>query len=65
MWYRVLTAATLPNVVAACRRCNNRKGSQLAEDFLRALYREGVLSGDDLSIRINQLTALKQGELKP
>lgn len=39
------------NVVAACRRCNNRKSSTLAEDFLRMLYREAILS--------------KAGELRP
>ncbi|HET6573388.1 MAG TPA: HNH endonuclease signature motif containing protein, partial [Fimbriiglobus sp.] len=32
------------NVVAACRQCNNRKGDSDAEDFLRALYRESLLS---------------------
>lgn len=29
------------NVVAACRQCNNRKGPNAAEDFLRTLYRDG------------------------
>jgi hypothetical protein len=53
------------NVVAACRRCNNRKDSALAEDFLRSLYREGILSGDDLSGRLSQLGHLRVGELRP
>ena len=53
------------NVVAACRRCNNRKDSALAEDFLRSLYREGILSGDDLSVRLSQLGRLRAGELRP
>jgi hypothetical protein len=53
------------NVVAACRRCNNRKDSTPAEDFLRSLYREGILSGDDLTARLSQLTRLRDGELRP
>ena len=53
------------NVVAACRRCNNRKGSLLAEDYLRSIYRSGVLSGDEFTVRISQLALLLAGELKP
>jgi hypothetical protein len=53
------------NVVAACRRCNNRKDSSGADDFLRTLYREGILSGDDLSDRLSQLERLRAGELRP
>ena len=53
------------NVVAACRRCNNRKNSSLAEDFLRSLYREGILSGDDLGHRLAELLRLRAGELRP
>lgn len=51
------------NVVAACRRCNNRKDSALAEDFLRSLYREGILSGDELGVRLSSLERLRAGEL--
>jgi len=40
------------NVVAACRACNNCKGSTNARDFLRDLYRTGVLSQDDLAARL-------------
>lgn len=53
------------NVVAACRACNNRKGSTPAETFLRSLYREGLLSADDLQARIEALGRLRTGELKP
>ena len=53
------------NIVAACRRCNNRKDSALAEDFLRSLYREGILSGDDLTVRLSCLDRLRAGELQP
>jgi hypothetical protein len=53
------------NVVGACRRCNNRKNDMSAEDFLRFLYREGVLSGDEFSIRRSLFGKLLAGELKP
>ena len=53
------------NVVAACRRCNNRKNALLAEDFLRSLYREGILSGDEFSVRLSLLEQLRAGILKP
>ena len=53
------------NVVAACRRCNNRKDSLLAEDFLREIYRDGILSGDELASRMSLLTQLRDGQLKP
>jgi len=53
------------NVVAACRRCNNRKNSESAEDFLRALYREGLLSAEDVASRHSQLGRLRADELKP
>jgi len=52
------------NVVAACRRCNNRKKSS-AEDWLRTLYREGFLQAVDFQERIAQLEHLRAGELKP
>lgn len=53
------------NVVAACRRCNNRKNSSSAEDFVRALYREGALSGDELSARLAHLGELQAGQVRP
>ena len=53
------------NVVAACRRCNNRKSDSPAEDFLRSLYREGLLSGDEFSARLSLLSRLFAGDLKP
>ena len=53
------------NVVAACRRCNNRKNDTPAEDFLRTLYREGILSGEELSARIKLLGQLHAGKLRP
>jgi hypothetical protein len=53
------------NVVAACRQCNNRKGSVPAEDFLRTLYREKLLSADEFEGRISHLERLRAGELRP
>ena len=43
------------NVVAACRRCNNRKNSVSAEDFLRTLYREGFLTSEEFMGRQSHL----------
>ena len=53
------------NVVAACRECNNRKGSALARDFLRSLYRDGFLSDKELEGRLSHLERLECGDLKP
>ena len=53
------------NVVAACRRCNNRKSALLVEDFLRSIYREGILSGDEFAVRISLLAGLRTGEMRP
>lgn len=53
------------NVVAACRRCNNRKSSAQAADFLRMLYRDGILSGDELPSRLALLESLASGNYKP
>ena len=53
------------NVVASCRRCNNAKGAAMVEDFLRSLYREGILSGEELSVRLPLLVQLRAGELRP
>lgn len=53
------------NVVASCRQCNNRKSAETAEDFLRTLYREGLLSSEDFKGRISHLERLRAGELQP
>lgn len=53
------------NVVASCRQCNNRKNSGAVEDFLRVLYREGLLSSDDFKARLSHLERLRAGELRP
>ena len=53
------------NVVAACRQCNNRKGSSAADDYLRILYRGGFLDATDFEGRLSHLQRLKAGEFKP
>ncbi len=53
------------NIVAACRSCNNKKDNLFAEDFLRTLYRNSLISEDELKNRLDCLTRLKRGELKP
>ncbi len=56
---------TYRNLVAGCRECNNRKNDTGAEDFLRLLYRESVLSGSDFKNRLKPLELLRNGGLKP
>ena len=56
---------TYRNIVCACHTCNKGKGSQAADTFLRARYRLGLLSDDELGTRLSALVALKDGQLKP
>lgn len=53
------------NVVAACRACNNRKNDSEVADFLRSLYRDGLLSSAEFDLRVQKLNQLQDGELKP
>ncbi len=53
------------NVVAACLNCNNRKGEDSAEDFLRKLHRGGYLSVEEFENRLEALLQLRTGHLKP
>jgi len=53
------------NIVAACRTCNNKKSNVLAEDFLRTLYREKLLSEIEFQERLTALSDLKAGRLVP
>lgn len=53
------------NVVAACRRCNDRKGAAEAGDFLRQLYREELLNESELADRLQGIRRLQAGELRP
>lgn len=56
---------TYRNVAAACRQCNNRKGSSDAEEWLRTLYRDGFLGAPEFQERVSHLKRLRVGELKP
>ena len=53
------------NVVASCRQCNNRKGSVSAEDFVRQIFREGLLNDAEVAKRLTAIDNLKGGNLKP
>lgn len=53
------------NVVAACRQCNNRKGPNAADDFLRTLYRDGFLTDSEFDGRLSHLQQLAAGLLRP
>lgn len=53
------------NVVAASREANNRKGTMPADDFIRLLFREGLLSEQECVARLKALGDLKLGLLKP
>lgn len=53
------------NIVAACHKCNTRKQSSEAEDFLRDLYRKGLLSESEFEGRLSALDELRNGDLKP
>lgn len=53
------------NVVAACHSCNSSKGGASGADHVRALYRRGFLSAEDLEDRLAQIRRLSDGELRP
>ena len=53
------------NLVSACRECNSRKGERPAADFMRALYREGRLTGAELLRGLRSLKDLAAGKLRP
>lgn len=53
------------NVVASCHGCNKGKGSTAARDYLRARYRSGFLSEEELLGRLSALEAIQSGQAKP
>jgi 5-methylcytosine-specific restriction endonuclease McrA len=53
------------NVVACCHECNAAKQASSASDFLRGLYRRGLLSPGELEARISALGRLQAGDLVP
>ncbi len=56
---------TYRNVVASCRRCNNRKGESGGEDLLRVLFREGFITSGLLADSLAAIEKLRAGELRP
>lgn len=53
------------NLVSCCVECNSEKGERPVEEFLRGLYRERRLSGNELGHRLRALQALSAGKLVP
>ena len=53
------------NIVASCHQCNTTKQARTGEDFLRLLYREGVLSQAELKERLSAIESLQSGRLTP
>jgi len=53
------------NLVASCRDCNNSKGHNDADDFIRSLYRRNLLSSDEFNQRLKVIVDLKEGKLIP
>jgi HNH endonuclease len=53
------------NVVVACCECNSRKQRREGEDFIRVLYRNGVLSASECQDRVEAIERLRSGKLVP
>jgi hypothetical protein len=53
------------NIAVACHECNAGKQETPPADFLRALYRDGLLSKEDLQARLEALADLQAGNRKP
>ncbi len=53
------------NIVVSCHECNTTKQAKDALDFVRYLYRRGVLSQPELEGRLSALELLKAGKLTP
>ncbi|MDD5170780.1 MAG: HNH endonuclease, partial [Syntrophales bacterium] len=53
------------NIVVACHECNARKQALEAEEFLRMLYRDGILGQADLMGRREILSHVISGNLVP
>ena len=53
------------NIVVACHECNTCKQDTAPADFLRTLYRDGLLSKEDLRARSEALAELQAGDRKP
>jgi len=56
---------TYNNLVATTKAMNNKKSNMSAEDFLRSLFRDDLLSESEFRKRLKTLEQLKAWELKP
>ena len=53
------------NIVAACHECNTQKQGLEGADFVRTLYRRGVVSQPELGDRLEAIEKLRSGHLVP
>ena len=53
------------NVVVSCHECNSSKQERDGQDFLRLLYKNNVLSQQELAQRLHKLEQLEKGSLIP
>lgn len=53
------------NIVATCHECNSFKSSQDGQDYLRKIYRQGIINSAEIEERLLSIDKLKSGELKP
>lgn len=56
---------TYRNIVAVCHECNSKKRGQNGDDFVRSLYRDGILSQKELEKRLAVIEQVIGGEVKP
>lgn len=56
---------TYNNLVATTKAMNNKKANMAAKDFLRSLFRDGLLSESEFQERTTSLEQLQAWELKP
>ncbi len=53
------------NIVAVCYECNSNKAGKNGDDFVRSLYRDGILSQKELEKRLAVIEQIVNGEVKP
>ena len=53
------------NIVVSCHECNSIKQEKTGEDFIRFLYRKGLLAKVELEERLATLELLRSGKLVP
>ncbi len=52
------------NVVACCKECNQNKGTRSGEEFLRQIYKEGVISKERLKKKRAALREILRGKVR-